>query len=163
MDLNSPEWEDIHVITGALKMFFRELPEPIIPFILFDEFIAAVQISDVDEMVQTLKDLLRSLPEPNHDTLNYIISHLNSVREHSEMNRMTTQNIGIVFGPTLMRPEKEQFANIAANMAYQNQVVENFLTHYEELFGDSKEEYRNSSCTETECAAKPQIVLSTAL
>lgn len=163
LDLNSPEWEDIHVITGALKMFFRELPEPIIPFILFDEFIAAVQISDVDEMVQTLKDLLRSLPEPNHDTLNYIISHLNSVREHSEMNRMTTQNIGIVFGPTLMRPEKEQFANIAANMAYQNQVVENFLTHYEELFGDSQEEYRNSSCTETECAAKPQIVLSTAL
>lgn len=43
LDLNSPEWEDIHVITGALKMFFRELPEPIIPFILFDEFIAAVR------------------------------------------------------------------------------------------------------------------------
>lgn len=160
LDLNSPVWEDIHVITGALKMFFRELPEPIIPFILFDEFIAAVQISEVDEKVQTLKDLVRSLPEPNHDTLNYIICHLNSVREHSEMNRMTTQNIGIVFGPTLMRPEKEQFANIAANMAYQNQVVENFLTHYEEIFGDSLEDL---PCTETECAAKPQIILSTAL
>ncbi|KAG9491574.1 hypothetical protein GDO78_000211 [Eleutherodactylus coqui] len=163
LDLNSPDWEDIHVITGALKMFFRELPEPVIPFCLFDEFIAAVQISDLEEKVLTLKELVRSLPEPNHNTLNYIICHLNSVREHSEMNRMTTQNIGIVFGPTLMRPEKEQFANIAANMVYQNQVVESFLTHYEELFQDSPEEYRNSPCTETESAAKPHIIHSTPL
>ncbi|KAM3935140.1 rho GTPase-activating protein 9 [Leptodactylus fuscus] len=163
LDLNSPDWEDIHVITGALKMFFRELPEPVIPFCFFDEFIAAVQVTDVKEKVQLLKELVRNLPETNHDTLNYIICHLNSVKQHCEMNRMTTQNIGIVFGPTLMRPEKEQFANIAANMVYQNQVVENFLTHYEEIFQDNPEEYRNSTCTESECAAKPQIILSTPL
>lgn len=53
---------------------------------------------------------------------------------------MTTQNIGIVFGPTLMRPEKEQFANIAANMVYQNQAVEHFLTYHEELFQTDPEE-----------------------
>ncbi|XP_056418521.1 rho GTPase-activating protein 9 isoform X2 [Hyla sarda] len=163
LDLNSPDWEDIHVITGALKMFFRELPEPIIPFNLFDEFIAASQISDVDEKVQTFKELVRNLPEPNHDTLKYIICHLNRVREHAEMNRMTTQNVGIVFGPTLMRPEKELFTNIAANMVYQNQVVENLLAHYEEIFQDSPEECRNSPCTETECAAKSHIILSTPL
>ncbi|XP_075706279.1 rho GTPase-activating protein 9 [Rhinoderma darwinii] len=162
LDLNSPDWEDIHVITGALKMFFRELPEPIIPFSFFDEFIAAVQISDVDEKVQILKELVRNLPEPNHDTLTYMLCHLNSVREHSETNRMTTQNIGIVFGPTLMRPEKEQFANIAANMVYQNQVVENFLTHYKEIFLDSQEDYRSSPSTETECASK-SCILSTTL
>ncbi|XP_069826474.1 rho GTPase-activating protein 9 isoform X2 [Dendropsophus ebraccatus] len=163
LDLNSPEWEDIHVITGAMKMFLRELPEPIIPFSFFDEFIAAVQIPDVDEKVQILQELVRNLPEPNHDTLNYIICHLNRVREHCEMNRMTTQNIGIVFGPTLMRPEKEQFSNIAANMVYQNQVVENFLTHYEEIFRDCPEECRNSPCTETDCVAKSHIILSTPL
>ncbi|XP_044143020.1 rho GTPase-activating protein 9 isoform X2 [Bufo gargarizans] len=163
LDLNSPDWEDIHVITGALKMFFRELPEPVIPFCFFDEFIAAVQMTDVDEKVQILKELIRNLPEPNHDTLNYIVCHLNSVREHSEINRMTTQNIGIVFGPTLMRPEKEQFANIAANMAYQNQVVETFLTHYDEIFQDSTEEYRNLPCAEPECVSKPHIILSTPL
>ncbi|XP_073432927.1 rho GTPase-activating protein 9 isoform X2 [Dendrobates tinctorius] len=163
LDLDSPDWEDIHVITGALKMFFRELPEPVIPFCLFDEFIAAAQISDVDEKVQIMKELVRNLPEPNHDTLKYIICHLNSVIEHSEMNRMTTQNIGIVFGPTLMRPEKEQFANIAANMVYQNQVVENFLTHYKEIFKDSPTKSSNSPCTENECEAKAHIELSTPL
>lgn len=40
--LSDPQWDDVHVITGALKLFFRELPEPLIPYSLFDEFIAAV-------------------------------------------------------------------------------------------------------------------------
>nr|DBA32848.1 TPA: hypothetical protein GDO54_000607 [Pyxicephalus adspersus] len=140
LDLNDSEWEDIHVITGALKMFFRELPEPLIPFCMFDEFLSAVQIPDLSERTQTMKELVGSLPEPNYTTLKYIICHLKSVRDECEKNRMTTQNIGIVFGPTLMRPEKEQFANIAANMVYQNQVVEHFLTYYEELFPVDPEE-----------------------
>ncbi|KAM5179475.1 rho GTPase-activating protein 9 [Mantella aurantiaca] len=140
LDLNDSEWEDIHVITGALKMFFRELPEPLIPFSMFEEFVSAVQIPDMSERIQTMKDLVGNLPEPNYDTLKYIVCHLNSVKDECEKNRMTTQNIGIVFGPTLMRPEKEQFANIAANMVYQNQVVEHFLTYSEELFSMDSEE-----------------------
>ncbi|XP_063283490.1 rho GTPase-activating protein 9-like isoform X1 [Pelobates fuscus] len=140
LDLASSEWEDIHVITGALKMFFRELPEPLIPFNMFDEFVASIQISDTEERSETIKELVRNLPEPNYDTLKYVICHLKSVMEHSELNRMTTQNIGIVFGPTLMRPEKELFSNIAANMVYQNQVVEHFLSNYEEIFSASPEE-----------------------
>ncbi|XP_041438470.1 rho GTPase-activating protein 15 isoform X2 [Xenopus laevis] len=140
LDLSSSDWEDVHVITGALKMFFRELPEPLIPFSMFDQFIEAVQIPDLDERIETIKELVSVLPEPNHDTLKHITSHLKRVMELSEANRMTTQNIGIVFGPTLMRPEKELFSNIAANMVYQNQVVEHFLTYYKEIFSDGPEE-----------------------
>ncbi|XP_053311714.1 rho GTPase-activating protein 9 isoform X2 [Spea bombifrons] len=140
LDLNSSEWEDIHVITGALKMFFRELPEPLIPFSMFDEFVAAVKITDATERIEIIKNLVKNLPEANHDTLKYITCHLKGVMERSESNRMTTQNIGIVFGPTLMRPEKELFSNIAANMVYQNQVVEHFLTYYQEIFSSGPEE-----------------------
>ncbi|XP_031753032.1 rho GTPase-activating protein 9 isoform X2 [Xenopus tropicalis] len=140
LDLSTSDWEDVHVITGALKMFFRELPEPLIPFSMFEQYVEAVQIPDLDERIETIKDLVSTLPEPNHDTLKHMLSHLKRVMEHSETNRMTTQNIGIVFGPTLMRPEKELFSNIAANMVYQNQVVEHFLTYYEELFSDGPEE-----------------------
>ncbi|XP_041440354.1 rho GTPase-activating protein 15 isoform X3 [Xenopus laevis] len=140
LDLSSSDWEDVHVITGALKMFFRELPEPLIPFGMFEQFVEAVQIPDLDERIETITALVSVLPEPNHDTLKHILSHLKRVMEHSETNRMTTQNIGIVFGPTLMRPEKELFSNIAANMVYQNQAVEHFLTYYEEIFSDGPEE-----------------------
>lgn len=56
------------------------------------------------------------------------------VLEHSDTNRMTTQNIGIVFGPTLMRPERDN-GNMAINMIYQNQVVELILHEFDYIFG----------------------------
>lgn len=40
--LEDPEWSDIHVVTGALKLFFRELPEPLVPYELFNPFIEAI-------------------------------------------------------------------------------------------------------------------------
>ncbi len=42
VDLGDSKWEDIHVTTGALKMFFRELPEPLFPFAFFNNFISAI-------------------------------------------------------------------------------------------------------------------------
>ncbi|KAM6189654.1 rho GTPase-activating protein 27 isoform 2-T2 [Sarcoramphus papa] len=45
LDLDDGRWEDIHVVTGALKLFFRELPEPLVPFSHFDKFIAAIRLS----------------------------------------------------------------------------------------------------------------------
>lgn len=56
------------------------------------------------------------------------------VLEHSDSNRMTTQNIGIVFGPTLMRPERDN-GNMAVNMVYQNQAVEFILSEFDHIFG----------------------------
>lgn len=56
------------------------------------------------------------------------------VLEHSDSNRMTTQNIGIVFGPTLMRPERDN-GNMAINMIYQNQAVELILHEFDYIFG----------------------------
>lgn len=55
--------------------------------------------------------------------------------EHSDSNRMTTQNIGIVFGPTLMRPERDN-GNMAVNMIYQNQAVELILQEFDYVFGN---------------------------
>lgn len=43
LDLEDGQWEEIHVITGALKLFLRELPEPLFPFTFFERFIAAIR------------------------------------------------------------------------------------------------------------------------
>ncbi|XP_069086901.1 rho GTPase-activating protein 9 isoform X2 [Pleurodeles waltl] len=134
LNLDHSEWEDIHVITGAVKLFFRELPDPVIPYNLFDEFVAAIKLPEYSDKVDGIRQHVRSLPRPNYDTLKFILEHLKRILDHSETNRMTTQNIGIVFGPTLMRPEKEFFSNIAVNMVYQNQVVELLLTAFDSIF-----------------------------
>ncbi|XP_061894016.1 rho GTPase-activating protein 15 isoform X1 [Entelurus aequoreus] len=134
LNLEESEWEDIHVITGALKLFFRELPEPLVPYGFFSDMVETVKISEYSDKVDHLKTLVHNLPPPNHDTLQFICRHLKRVLEHSDANRMSTQNIGIVFGPTLMRPECDG-GNMAVNLVYQNQAVELILNEYERLFG----------------------------
>uniref|UniRef100_A0A3Q0S069 Rho-GAP domain-containing protein n=1 Tax=Amphilophus citrinellus TaxID=61819 RepID=A0A3Q0S069_AMPCI len=122
-------WEDVHVITGALKLFFRELPEPLFPYSHFNKFIS-------------MRDLIESLPDPNHDTMRLLFGHLHRFAapftsvlfiEYGQDNRMTVQNVAIVFGPTLLRPEMES-GNIAMYMVFQNQIVEFILNEYNYLF-----------------------------
>nr|XP_004547745.1 rho GTPase-activating protein 9 isoform X3 [Maylandia zebra] len=134
LNLDESEWEDIHVITGALKLFFRELPEPLVPYGFFTDIVETVKMSDYMDKIDRLKCLVLNMPPPNHDTLQFMCRHLKRVLEQSETNRMTTQNIGIVFGPTLMRPERDN-GNMAVNMVYQNQAVELILTEFDHIFG----------------------------
>ncbi|KAK6321818.1 hypothetical protein J4Q44_G00087940 [Coregonus suidteri] len=134
LNLDQSEWEDIHVITGALKLFFRELPEPLVPYGFFTDIVETIKMSDYLDKVDRLKWLVLSMPPPNHDTMRFMFSHLKRVMEHADSNRMSTQNIGIVFGPTLMRPERDN-ANMAINMVYQNQAVELILDEFDRIFG----------------------------
>ncbi|XP_078119438.1 rho GTPase-activating protein 12-like isoform X16 [Sander vitreus] len=134
INLTDDKWEDIHVTTGALKMYFRELPEPLFTYALFHDFVSAIKVPDYKQRVQSIKDLIKQLPKPNHDTMQALFKHLRKVIDHGEENRMTTQSVAIVFGPTLLRPETETW-NIAVHMVYQNQIVELILLEYENIFG----------------------------
>ncbi|XP_057680358.1 rho GTPase-activating protein 12-like isoform X2 [Corythoichthys intestinalis] len=134
VELDDSKWEDIHVTTGALKMFFRELPEPLFTYGSFNDFVNAIKCSDYKQRLNSIKDLIKKLPKPNHDTMQVLFKHLRRVIDHGEANRMTTQSVAIVFGPTLLRPETET-GNIAVHMVYQNQIVELILLEYESIFG----------------------------
>ncbi|XP_035878510.1 rho GTPase-activating protein 12 isoform X5 [Phyllostomus discolor] len=133
LDLNDSKWEDIHVITGALKMFFRELPEPLFTFIHFNDFVNAIK-QEPRQRVAAVKELIKQLPKPNQDTMQILFRHLKRVIENGEKNRMTCQSIAIVFGPTLLKPEKET-GNIAVHTVYQNQIVELILLEINSIFG----------------------------
>ncbi|KAG7487474.1 hypothetical protein MATL_G00023910 [Megalops atlanticus] len=134
LNLADSKWEDIHVTTGALKMFFRELPEPLFTYGSFQDFVNAIKCPDYKQRVHSIKDLIKQLAKPNHDTMQVLFKHLRKVIDHGEVNRMTTQSVAIVFGPTLLRPETET-GNIAVHMVYQNQIVELILLEYENIFG----------------------------
>uniref|UniRef100_A0A8C9ZWN0 Rho GTPase activating protein 9 n=1 Tax=Sander lucioperca TaxID=283035 RepID=A0A8C9ZWN0_SANLU len=122
LNLDESDWEDVH------------LPEPLVPFGFFTDIVETVKMSDYMDKVDRLKCLVLNMPPPNHDTLQFMCRHLKRVLEHSGNNRMTTQNIGIVFGPTLMRPERDN-GNMAVNMVYQNQAVELILSEFDHIFG----------------------------
>ncbi|XP_032838523.1 rho GTPase-activating protein 12 isoform X9 [Tyto alba] len=133
LDLNDSKWEDIHVVTGALKMFFRELPEPLFTYNHFNDFVNAIK-QEPRQRVHAVKDLIKQLPKPNQDTMQVLFRHLKRVVENGEKNRMTYQSVAIVFGPTLLKPEKET-GNIAVHTVYQNQIVELILLELNSIFG----------------------------
>ncbi|XP_041859318.1 rho GTPase-activating protein 27-like [Melanotaenia boesemani] len=136
LDLEDGAWEEIHVITGALKLFFRELPEPLFPFSCFDKFIAAIQVPDYNLRVSYMKDLVRSLPLPNHNTMELLFKHLRRVIEHKDSNRMSVQSVAIVFGPTLLWPQTES-ANMTVHMVFQSQIVELMLKEFQTIFSEN--------------------------
>ncbi|XP_075032509.1 rho GTPase-activating protein 27 isoform X2 [Mixophyes fleayi] len=135
-NLDDGRWEDVHVITGALKLFFRELPEPLFPYSHFDKFIEAIRLSDQNQKIRRLKELVLSLPSSNLETMRLLFRHLCSVIDHKESNRMSVQSVAIVFGPTLLKPEVEA-GNIAMYMVFQNQIVEQILIQYKYIFTNS--------------------------
>ena len=44
IDLDAPEWSDVNIVTGCLKLYLRELPDPLIPFRLYKPFIEAASM-----------------------------------------------------------------------------------------------------------------------
>ncbi|NXO17670.1 RHG15 protein, partial [Oriolus oriolus] len=133
LNLDDSQWEDIHVVTGALKMFFRELPEPLFPYCFFEQFVEAIKIQDNATRIKAIRSLVKKLPRPNYDTMKILFEHLQKIAAKESVNLMSTQSLGIVFGPTLLRPEKET-GNMAVHMLYQNQIVELMLNEYSKIF-----------------------------
>uniref|UniRef100_UPI00358F1886 rho GTPase-activating protein 12-like n=1 Tax=Myxine glutinosa TaxID=7769 RepID=UPI00358F1886 len=134
LDLSQSQWEDIHVITGAFKMFFRELPDPLFTHATFDQFVDAIKIKDYSHRLKCIKNAVKALPRENQDTMKTVFSHLINVMAHGSQNRMSSQNLAIVFGPTLLRPESDP-VNMAVNTVYQNQIVDFILYSYDVIFG----------------------------
>ncbi|KAI4544211.1 hypothetical protein MG293_004477 [Ovis ammon polii] len=76
LNLDDSQWEDIHVVTGALKMFFRDLPEPLFPYSFFEQFVEAIKKQDNTTRIEAIKSLVQKLPPPNRDTMKVLFGHL---------------------------------------------------------------------------------------
>lgn len=131
---------DVNVIAALLKLFFRELLVPVIPFDMYTQFINASKIEDYNNKLIEIKTLIQTLPKVNYDVLEFLLRHLVKVAQKSEINKMEPSNLAIVFGPSLLRVEErvdadmqQQIANMM-NMSSQNSLVENMISQVDWLF-----------------------------
>ena len=128
--------EDVHVLTGALKLFFRDMKEPLFPCNRFDSLMFTIGLPDKKKKQEAIVRVIRDLPKCNKETLKYLLKHLLRVQDHKDENRMHIQNLAIVFGPTLMWPETDS-NNLAYDMMlkmHSNQVIELLLLEFENIF-----------------------------
>nr|XP_020036954.1 rho GTPase-activating protein 10 isoform X3 [Castor canadensis] len=129
---NSVDWE-VKTITSALKQYLRSLPEPLMTYELHGEFIVPVKSGSPESRVNAIHFLVHKLPEKNKEMLDILVKHLTNVSNHSKQNLMTVANLGVVFGPTLMRPQEETVAAIM-DLKFQNIVVEILIENHEKIF-----------------------------
>ncbi|XP_066552161.1 rho GTPase-activating protein 45 isoform X2 [Amia ocellicauda] len=150
-----------HDISNVLKLYLRQLPEPIMPFRLYNDLMGLAKESlqageggepgkgpelvdlgpDTDKDVLTsvvrLQEVLKELPPPNVATLRYIIKHLRRISEFEQDNKMSSSNLGIVFGPTLMRPRPTGATVSLSSLVdypHQARIVETLIVFYRSIF-----------------------------
>ncbi|XP_074402206.1 rho GTPase-activating protein 29 isoform X1 [Zonotrichia albicollis] len=175
-----------HDISNVLKLYLRQLPEPLILFRLYNEFIGLAKESqnaneeldakqaspkaktrqslciELNRIIIKIKDLLKQLPVPNYNTLQYLIGHLHRVTEQCDENKMSASNLGIIFGPTLIRPRQTDATVSLSSLVdypYQARVVELLITYYEKIFDVSLKPLLSASHAE-ETAGTVRVALS---
>uniref|UniRef100_A0A4W5QZM9 BCR activator of RhoGEF and GTPase n=1 Tax=Hucho hucho TaxID=62062 RepID=A0A4W5QZM9_9TELE len=105
---------DVNAIAGTLKLYFRELPEPLFTDDLYPNFAGGIALSDSVAKESCMLHLLLSLPEPNLVTFLFLLDHLKRIADNESINKMSFHNLATVFGPTLLRPS-EKDSKIPAN------------------------------------------------
>ncbi|XP_061887860.1 rho GTPase-activating protein 44-like isoform X2 [Entelurus aequoreus] len=98
---------DPHAIAGALKSYLRELPEPLMTFELYNDWIQASNVGDQDKRLQALRSACDKLPAANNNNFKYLIKFLSKLSEYQDVNKMTPGNIAIVLGPNLLWTHSE--------------------------------------------------------
>uniref|UniRef100_A0A8C2CLP5 Chimaerin n=1 Tax=Cyprinus carpio TaxID=7962 RepID=A0A8C2CLP5_CYPCA len=133
-DISANMYPDINIIAGALKLYLRDLPIPVITYDVYSKFIQAAKITDPDSRLEAVHDGLLQLPPAHYETLRYLMTHLKRVTMHEKDNYMNSENLGIVFGPTLMRPPDLNTLTTLNDMRYQKLIVQLLIEHEDILF-----------------------------
>eukprot|EP00058_Branchiostoma_floridae_P012649 XP_002598137.1 hypothetical protein BRAFLDRAFT_82920 [Branchiostoma floridae] len=133
--LPESNFEMLDMLIGHL---LKGLPEPLLTFKLHQEFINAAKQESRTLRINDIHRLVHQLPESNFEMLDMLIGHLLNVANHSKKNLMSKPNLGVVFGPTLMRPAEETVAAIM-DIKFQNIIVEILISNHEQIFKTAPE------------------------
>lgn len=130
-DISDPDL-DIHAVTSALKQYFRKLPTPLITYDVYDTIIESGEVTNTPARVELLVKNLKELPRVHRDVLEFLVFHLKRVVDRQEENLMTSQNVAVVFAPTIMRPES--LAREMTDVQKKNDVLKFLVENCQDIF-----------------------------
>ncbi|KAI4884662.1 hypothetical protein NFI96_001753 [Prochilodus magdalenae] len=144
---------DVHTVASLLKLYLRELPEPVIPFCKYEDFLTCAQFlaKDEEEGLQELGQQVKTLPPANYNLLKYICKFLDEVQSHSTENKMSVQNLATVFGPNILRPKLEDPVAIMEGTSLVQHLMTLLISEHDRLYPEGDPE-APEACTEV----KPQ-------
>ncbi|KAL3884653.1 hypothetical protein ACJMK2_024775 [Sinanodonta woodiana] len=163
-DLTSENYlQDIHSISSLLKMYFRELPNPLLTYQLYDKFADAVK--DEDNKLLRIHDVVQQLPPPHYRTLHYLMHHLARVAAHGHETGMHSKNLAIVWAPNLLRSKELESGGGAAalqGVGIQAVVTECLIVYADLIFSDKMPSYSSPDLQKTQRKPRPKsLAIST--
>ncbi|XP_071616245.1 rho GTPase-activating protein 31 [Heliangelus exortis] len=142
--------QDIHCVGSLCKLYFRELPNPLLTYELYKKFTEAVSRFPEDEQLARIQNVIQELPPSHYRTLEYLIKHLTHLASFSNMTNMHTRNLALVWAPNLLRSKEIEAVGCNGDAAFlevrvQQLVIEFILNHVDQLFNNN----RKASCAES--------------
>ncbi|KAL6056395.1 Rho GTPase-activating protein 6 [Balamuthia mandrillaris] len=134
----TPESYDDHIVASLMKLWLRELSEPLLTWDLYDDWVKVDALPTETAKTQRIKELLLQLPQTNRFCLSLLCKCLHAVSQNSAVNRMTAKNLAIVVGPNILG--KKDGSIVSADASAINELCELFIANYSALFKDIEAE-----------------------
>ncbi|XP_043958936.1 rho GTPase-activating protein 22 isoform X2 [Gambusia affinis] len=133
---------DVHTVASLLKLYLRELPEPVIPFSKYEDFLTCAQLlaKDEEEGIQELGKQVNTLPLPNYNLLKYICKFLDEVQSHCNENKMSVQNLATVFGPNILRTKMEDPVTLMEGTSLVQHLMTVLIREHQRLYSGREHE-----------------------
>ncbi|XP_068097958.1 rho GTPase-activating protein 33 isoform X3 [Hyperolius riggenbachi] len=134
--------QDVHCVSSLCKLYFRELPNPLLTYRLYHPFTEAMSANGEEEKLIRVHDLIQQLPPPHYRTLEYLMRHLFRLSMHSDRTGMHARNLAIIWAPNLLRSRDMETVGTPGADAFrevrvQSVLVEFLLLNVETLFSDT--------------------------
>ncbi|XP_054830614.1 rho GTPase-activating protein 31 [Eublepharis macularius] len=133
--------QDIHCVGSLCKLYFRELPNPLLTYELYKKFTEAISSCPEEEQLVQIQNAIQELPPSHYRTLEYLIKHLTHLASFSSMTNMHTRNLALVWAPNLLRSKEIEAVGCNGDAAFlevrvQQLVIEFILNHMDEIFNE---------------------------
>uniref|UniRef100_A0A8C3F5W7 Rho GTPase activating protein 31 n=1 Tax=Chrysemys picta bellii TaxID=8478 RepID=A0A8C3F5W7_CHRPI len=134
--------QDIHCVGSLCKLYFRELPNPLLTYELYKKFTEAISRCPEEEQLARIQNVIQELPPSHYRTLEYLIKHLTHLASFSNMTNMHTRNLALVWAPNLLRSKEIEAVGCNGDAAFlevrvQQLVIEFILNHVDQIFSNN--------------------------
>lgn len=129
------DYRDMHVVASVLKCYLRELPEPLLTYRLYENFVTASRCPSEQLRLNAVWEAIHLLPDANYQNLRYLIKFLSTLTQNQSTNKMTPSNLAIVIAPNLLWAADESTFDMNITTAV-NCVVELLIKHADWFFAE---------------------------
>ncbi|KAJ2884124.1 Rho-type gtpase-activating protein [Coemansia aciculifera] len=134
----APPDTDVTSVTSVLKQYFRDLPNPLMTSETYHLWVQASNIASAEERVKVYRTISDSMPVPHSETLRYLMTHLKRVADHHQENKMTPNNLSVVFAPNILHMGKNDVLQEMANMSGISRTVSFLIQNAEDIWAPTR-------------------------